>query len=34
MKETLTHINGISIRKNFVKNLLYNPKLKVDSADL
>lgn len=28
MKEILTQINGISIRKNFVENLPYNPKLK------
>lgn len=28
MKEILTQINGIPIRKNFVENLPYNPKLK------
>ncbi len=28
MNEILTQINGISIRKNFVENLPYNPKLK------
>ncbi|WP_276966075.1 endonuclease domain-containing protein [Chryseobacterium sp.] len=29
MKETLTSINGIPIRRNFVENLPYNPYLKV-----
>ncbi|MDR4951119.1 endonuclease domain-containing protein [Chryseobacterium sp. ES2] len=29
MKETLTVINGIPIRRNFVENLPYNPYLKV-----
>ncbi|MDR6458653.1 very-short-patch-repair endonuclease [Chryseobacterium vietnamense] len=28
MKEILTTINGISIRRNFVENLPYNPNLK------
>lgn len=28
MKEILTQINGIPIRKNYVENLPYNPKLK------
>ncbi|GAA5083060.1 DUF559 domain-containing protein [Chryseobacterium ginsengisoli] len=28
MKEIITEINGISIYKNFVENLPYNPKLK------
>ena len=28
MKEILTRINGIPIRKNFVENLPYNPNLK------
>ncbi|MDN4013890.1 endonuclease domain-containing protein [Chryseobacterium gambrini] len=28
MKEILTVINGISVRRNFVENLPYNPKLK------
>ncbi len=28
MKEVLTSINGIPIRKNFVVNLPYNPRLK------
>ncbi|NPA10085.1 MAG: DUF559 domain-containing protein [Chlorobi bacterium] len=28
MKEILTAINGISVRRNFVENLPYNPKLK------
>ncbi|RQO35493.1 DNA methylase [Chryseobacterium sp. KBW03] len=29
MKEILTNINGIPIRRNFVENLPYNPYLKV-----
>ncbi|WP_426479033.1 endonuclease domain-containing protein [Chryseobacterium sp. CBSDS_008] len=29
MKEILTVINGISIRRNFVENLPYNPYLKI-----
>ncbi|MCA6068102.1 endonuclease domain-containing protein [Chryseobacterium sp. RG1] len=28
MKEILTEINGVPIRRNFVENLPYNPKLK------
>ncbi|GAA4162112.1 hypothetical protein GCM10022217_28970 [Chryseobacterium ginsenosidimutans] len=28
MKEIITEINGVSIYKNFVENLPYNPKLK------
>lgn len=28
MKEILTQINGIPIRRNFVENLPYNPDLK------
>jgi len=28
MKEILTRINGIPIRKNFIENLPYNPELK------
>jgi len=28
MKEILTIINGVPVRKNFVENLPYNPKLK------
>lgn len=29
MKEILTQINGIPIRKNFIEDLPYNPKLKL-----
>lgn len=29
MKETVTQINGVPIRRNFVENLPYNPHLKV-----
>jgi hypothetical protein len=28
MKEILTIINGVPVRRNFVENLPYNPKLK------
>lgn len=29
MKEILTHINNVPIRRNFVENLPYNPRLRV-----
>ena len=27
MKEILTHVNGVPIRRNFVENLPFNPQL-------